>query len=159
MEQKSLARWLKVVLAGVGICALVVYFAVLPMYGTSLVQDYPEFAGKYWPWMLFLWSTAIPVAAILIFGWEIAGNIGLDRSFSMENAKLLRRIAFLAVLDGLYFFVGNLILLFTDNSHPGIVLFSLLVVFACIAIGVAAAVVSHLVKKAADLQEQSDLTI
>ncbi len=159
MEQKSLARWLKVVLAGVGICALVVYFVVLPMYGSSLMAEYPEFAGRFWPWMIFLWATAIPVAAILIFGWKVAGNIGLDRSFSLENANYLRSISFLAVADGIFFFAGNLVLLFTDNSHPGIVLFSLLVVFACIAIGVAAAALSHLVKKAADLQEQSDLTI
>ena len=44
-------------------------------------------------------------------------------------------------------------------SHPGVALFSLIVVFAGVAVAVAAAALSYLVKKAAVLQEQSDLTI
>lgn len=44
-------------------------------------------------------------------------------------------------------------------SHPGVALFSLLVVFAGVAVAVASAVLSHLVQKAAVLQEQSDFTI
>lgn len=44
-------------------------------------------------------------------------------------------------------------------SHPSVVLFSLVVVFGGIAVAVAAAVLSHLSKKAALLQEQSDFTI
>ena len=44
-------------------------------------------------------------------------------------------------------------------SHPGVLLLSLLIVFAGIAVTVASAALSHLVYKAASLQEQSDLTI
>ena len=44
-------------------------------------------------------------------------------------------------------------------SHPGVLLFSLAVIFAGIAVAVVSAVLSHLVAKAGDLQEQSDLTI
>ena len=159
MEQKTLARWLKGVLFGVGLCAALVYFWILPAYGASLVESNPEFSGRFWPWLVFLWATAIPVAIILVLGWRVAGNIGKDRSFSPENARHLRGIASCAIFDGLFFFAGNAVLLLTDNSHPGIALFSLLIVFACFALGVAAAALSHLVRKAAVLQEQSDLTI
>ena len=55
--------------------------------------------------------------------------------------------------------MGNLLLLVLNQSHPAVVLFSMLIVFAGVAVAVAAASLSHLVKKAADLQEQSDLTI
>ena len=58
-----------------------------------------------------------------------------------------------------FFFVGNVILLFANMSHPGVALFSLLIVFSGVAVAVAAAALSHLVQKAAVLQEQSDLTI
>ena len=44
-------------------------------------------------------------------------------------------------------------------NHPGVILMLLLVVFAGVAVAVAAAALSHLVKKAAVLQEESDLTI
>ena len=44
-------------------------------------------------------------------------------------------------------------------NHPGVVLASFGVVFVGIALSVAFAALSHLVKKAAALQEQSDWTI
>ena len=159
MEQKSLAIWLKIILVGVGICGLVVYFVVFPSYGESLVNDYPEFANRFWPWLIFLWISGIPCYAVLLFGWKIATNIGRDQSFSNANAKYLKWIAWLAAGDGIFFFVGNIIFLFTNLSHPGVALFSLLVVFAGVAVAVASAVLSHLVQKAAVLQEQSDFTI
>ena len=159
MEQKGLATWLKIILVGVGICGLVVYFVVFPSYGESLVSDYPEFSNRFWPWLIFLWISGIPCYAVLVFGWKIAANIGRDQSFSNANAKYLKWTAWLSAGDGVFFFVGNMVLLFTNMSHPGIALFSLLVVFAGVAVAVASAVLSHLVQKAAVLQEQSDLTI
>ena len=159
MEQKTLSRWLKVILVGVGLCGLVVYGAVLPLYGQSLVGQNPDMANRYWPWLIFLWATGVPCYAALVIGWRIAVNIGKDRSFSEDNARHLKRIAFLAAGDSVFFFVGNVVLLFANMSHPGVVLASLLVVFAGVAVTVAAAALSHLVLKAAMLQEQSDLTI
>lgn len=159
MEQKTLARWLKAILIGVGICALAVYLAVIPMYGVSLRTEYPEFSDRFWPWLIFLWVTAVPVFAALVLGWRIASGIGADRSFTERNAKYLKWISWLAAGDAAFFFLGNLVLLFANMSHPGVTLLSLLVVFVGIAAAVAAAALSRLVKKAAALQEQSDLTI
>ena len=159
MEQKTLSRWLKVILVGVGLCGLVVYGAVLPLYGQSLVGQNPDMANRYWPWLIFLWATGVPCYATLVIGWRIAVNIGKDRSFSEDNARHLKRIALLAAGDAVFFFIGNIVLLFANMSHPGVVLGSLLVVFAGVAVSVAAAALSHLVLKAALLQEQSDLTI
>ncbi|MBR1391073.1 MAG: DUF2975 domain-containing protein [Lachnospiraceae bacterium] len=159
MEQKALTKWLKIILIGVGICGLIVYIVIFPSYGQSLVYEYPEFSNRYWPWLIFLWVSGIPCYTVLVFGWKIASNIGKDRSFSNENAGYLKWISWLAAADGIFFFVGNIVLLFTNMSHPGIALFSLLVVFAGVAVAVASAALSHLVQKAAVLQQQSDLTI
>ncbi|MBR0416723.1 MAG: DUF2975 domain-containing protein [Firmicutes bacterium] len=159
MEQKALSKWLKIIIVGVGICGLVGYFLIIPAFGQSMVRDYPEFSGWYWPWLIFLWGTGIPCYVALFFGWKIAANIGNDRSFSMENAKLLKWISWLAEGDAIYFFIGNIVLWFAGMNHPGVVLAMFLVVFAGVAIAVAAAALSHLVKKAAVLQEESDLTI
>ena len=159
MEQKTLSKWLKLILLGMGICGLAVYLAVVPSFGDSLRSQYPEFAGRYWPWLIFIWVSGIPCYAVLVLGWRIAANIGRDASFSLENARFLRSIAVLAALDAAYVFLGNLAMLFLDMSHPGVVLLSLLVVFAGAAVAVAAGVLSHLVRKAALLQEENDLTI
>ena len=159
MKQSTLAKWLKVVLTGVGVCGIVGYAWVVPSFGQMIVRDNPDYAHCYYPWLIFLWVTAIPCYIALVLGWRIASNIGEDRSFSMDNAKLLKWIAYLAVGDAGFFFVMNILYLFLNMSHPGVTLISLIVVFAGIAVSVAAAALSHLVHKAAELQEQSDLTI
>ena len=159
MNQTRLSRSLKAILAGVGVCGLIVYFAILPSIGDSMHASYPEFAAWHWPWMIFLWLTAVPCYAALAMVWKIADHIGRDQSFSAENARLLQRVAWLAAGDTAYFFLGNVVLLFLNMNHPGILLISLLICFAGVAVTVAAVCLSHLVYKAADLQEQSDLTI
>lgn len=159
MEQKTIAKWLKIMIAGLAVCGLAVYAAVIPECGRSITAAYPEFSGWYMPWLIFLWATALPCYAALILGWRIAGRIGLDRSFTHENARELKLIAYLTAGDAVFFFLGNIVLMFCGMNHPGVLLASLMVTFVGFAVAVAAAALSHLVKKAADLQEQSDLTI
>ena len=159
MEQKTLSKWLKGILIGVAVCGLVIYALVIPVYGMDLKTQYPEFSNRFWPWMIFLWISGVPCYAVLVFAWRIAANIGKDQSFSVGNAKLLKWISGLSAADAGFFFSGNIVLLLFDMSHPSVVLASLFVTFAGVAIAVTSAVLSHLVKKAADLQEQSDWTI
>lgn len=159
MKQTSLAVWLKFIIIGTGICGIAVYFLILPSLGQSIVGQNPEFIHCYYPWLIFLWITGIPCYAALFLSWKIASNIGADRSFSHENASLLKWIAFLAAGDSLFFFIVNIVYLFLDMNHPGILLSCLIVVFAGTAVSAASAALSHLVKKATALQEQSDLTI
>lgn len=159
MEQKILSRWLKGIIIGIALCGLIVYAAVVPALADCMLEGYQEFAAAVLPWKIFIWCSGIPCFAVLFFAWEIASNIGADRSFTDENAKNLKWISGLAAGDALFFFLGNILLLFLNMNHPGIVLASAVVVFIGVAVAVAAAALSHLVKKAADLQEQSDLTI
>ena len=159
MKQSTLSKWLKLILAGLGVCGIIIYAAVIPMLAEEMVLKYPEFSSWKWPWLILIWVTALPCYAALVLGWKIAANIGADRSFSLANAALLKWVSILAAADSALFFGGNLVYLLLNMNHPSIVLFSLLVVFLGVAISVASAALSHLVRKAAELQEQSDLTI
>ena len=159
MEQKALSRWLKLILIGLGVCGLVVHFLILPLLGRSLVESHPEFSCGRWAWLFFLWLAGVPCYAALWLGWRIATNIGRDRSFTSENARALKRISQMAAGDTLYFFVGNVVFLLLKASRPEVALVSFLIVFTGAAIAVASAALSHLPRKAATLQEQSDLTI
>ncbi len=159
MKQSTLARWLQLILVGALICGLTVYFFIVPTVGHDIVMSAPEFEGWYLPWLIFIFGSSMPCAVGYIFAWLITVNIGRDKSFSAENAKYLKYIAILASADALYFFAGNVIFLLLDMNHPGVIIFSLLIVFAAITVAVASAVLSHLVYKASLLQEQSDLTI
>ena len=159
MKQKTLSGWLKGILVITGICGLVVYLWIIPEIADALLQRAPEFESAFLPWLIFLILTGIPCYAALGLLWKIAQIIGANRSFCMQNAKLLKYISVLAAADAGFFFAGNIVLLLLDWNHPGIVLVSLCIVFIGVALSAAAALLSYLIQKAADLQEQSDLTI
>lgn len=159
MEQKHLSKWLKLILIGVGICGLIMYAFVIPMYGLGVRAKYPEFSNRFWPWLIFIWVSGIPCFMVLKFAWNISTNIGKDQSFTERNASLLKLISIVSLADAGFFFIGNIVLLLLNMSHPGVVIASVAIVFVGVAVAVASAVLSHLVKKAASLQEQSDLTI
>ena len=159
MNQKGLSRWLKFIILGIGLCGLIIYCLVIPVYGSYLAEENPEYAYCFWPWAVFLWLTAVPCYIVLVLGWNISSRIGQDRSFCRENAQSLKLISMLAAGDSIFFFFVNIIYLLIGMNHPGIVLVSLIVTFIGVSITVAAAALSHLVMKASKLQEQSDLTI
>lgn len=159
MSQKSLNKWLKGIITGMGICGAIIYLYLIPVWGRDIAEANPEFLYCYIPWIVVILVTAIPCYWGLYFGWRISSEIGKDNSFSMENARYLRNISMLAALDSVYFFLANLVLMILNMNHPGIFLLSLFVVFAGIAVTVATAGLSHLVRKAADLKAENELTI
>lgn len=159
MNQKKLSWWLQVIIMCVGLIGAGFYFLIFPFYGRSLVDAYPEFMYAFWPWLIFLWLTGIPCYIVLIYGWKIAASIGKDKSFSLENADRLTKISYLAAGDTVFFVVGNIVFCVLNLNPIWILLMSMLIAFVGIAIAIIAAALSHLVMKAADLQEQSDLTI
>ena len=159
MEQKTFANLVKIVIIGAAIFGLFICCYALPACGQGFEINYPELSYVVWPWLIFLWICSIPCFCVLVFGWQIATNIGKDKSFSFANANLLKWVAWMAAGDSAVFFLGNCILLLCNMNHPAILFISMIVVFAGIALTVTAACLSHLVRKAAVLQEQSDLTI
>ena len=158
MDQKSLSRWLKLVIAGVAVCLLLVAFWIVPALGRG-ANCHPAVQAHLGAWLAVVWIAVLPCAAVLWLAWRIAANIGADRSFSQENARLLRLIAILAAADGAYFFLANAVLALLGWSEGWLFAASLFLDFLAAAVTVAGAALSHLVKKAAALQEQSDLTI
>lgn len=159
MSQKSLSKWLKSIIAGMAACGAIIYLYLVPIWGKDLAEANPELAYCYIPWLVVILISAIPCYWVLYFGWKISTEIGKDNSFSEENASYLKNISILAALDSAYFFTANLVLMILGMNHPGLFLISLLVVFVGIAITVAAAALSHLVKKAADIKKENELTI
>ena len=160
MDQKKLATWLKIIIAGVALCCVFICAVLLPELGKSLKTHYEgEFDYAFWPCLIFLWVCFIPVLAALVLSWRIAHNLGNGRAFTMENAKLFKIISILAVVDTAFFFIGNCVLLCLNMNHPGFVVFSLVIVFIGVAIAVCAAGLSHYVAKAAAMQDENDLTI
>lgn len=159
MQQQSLAKWLKAMIIGMGLVGLAFYGAVVPILGNDIISRHSEYSDWYYPWLVFLWLTAVPCYIVLYLGWKVSKNIGRDNSFCTQNAVIMKIVSTLTAGDSLFFFIGNIVYWLMGFNHPSMVLASLVIVFIGIAMTVGAAVLSHLIMKAAKLKEENDLTI
>lgn len=160
MKQKTLARLIMSAIIGVAICLIVAYAFIIPAFAEHLGSSFGgEFAPLKKPWLIFVSITALPLFAMLVLAFIIAVNISRDRSFIMQNAKLLAAMSLLAAADTAYFFIGNVVLLLLNMNHPGIFLFDMLVCFLGLAVTLICAALSHYARKAAEMKADAELTI
>lgn len=159
MEQRKMVKWLKFLVIFVAICGLILCTVVIPVVGRELSGVSPELGRYFKPWVTFVWVLAIPCFAALIHAWMIFSNIEKNKAFSMENAKHMEKISYLAGADTIALISGNIVLLILNMNHPSVFLVFLMIGIIGIGISVAAAVLSHLIQKAANLQDENDLTI
>ena len=157
MDQKKLAIWLKAIVVGCALCGLALFGFILPRFLAYVAEEVPDLPHR--AWQIFMWLLAIPCYAVLVFIWKMSDEIARDNSFSEANASHLRAIALLAGLDSALLLIGNILFLITKHSIPTLALVSAVICFVGLAISVGAACLSHLVRKAALMQEESDLTI
>lgn len=125
----------------------------------ALVSEVPEVHAARIPWLIFIWMTAIPMIPALVYSWKTASNIGKSILFQTDNAKNLHIIALSALADTVIVFVGGILLLLLNFSHPGLMLLKIAIAAMGFAIFAAAEGLSQLIKRAANLQEDADLTI
>ena len=156
---KKLSVTLKLSIVGIALCGLVLYLGAIPIFALSMRTAYPEFSECFWPWLAFLWGSALPCYAVLLYGWRVAGEIGRGNAFSTENAASLRAVARLAVLDTIYLALGNIILFLLSMNHPGIALGLMAVCVVGVIVAAVADTLSKLIAEAAHLREEQDLTI
>lgn len=159
MNEKKMARWIRAAVVGFAVCGAAVPLYFVPVWGWSMVLNYPSHSHYYVPWLSFIWVAALPCIAALILVWKISVRIRHGHSFCDENAKMLRAISVMAFCDAAFVLVGNMVFVAMNISHPGIVLWVLLIIVAGVGCGLTAAALSRLVQRAADLQQLSDETV
>ena len=103
MKQDALAKWLKFIIVGVGFCGLLTYTVIMPRFAAYLVRQNSMLEKNVLPWLILIWISAIPAAAVMLV--------------------------------------------------------ICIIVFIGISISICAAALSHLVAKAAEIQEENDLTV
>ena len=159
LNQKSLSIWLRVVCAVGVFCTLFLSFMVMPMLGKAVAYDYEELAWLYWPCLIFFWLTAAAVLAFLALVWLIARDIGRDRSFTLVNARRLGACSALALADTLLYFAVGCVLMAFHLAHFALLVLGVILCAVGAAVSVACAALSHLTRKAADMQSENDLTV
>ena len=159
MKQKELSVWLRAVLALVVIVVFFLAAVIVPELARETRLLNPEYAAYFWPCLIFVWVTTLPVLAVVVIAWRIFTDIGRDMSFSLKNAKRLRVICYLFIADTVLYVAGTLVLSALAAMSPGLFLILLSVVFMGFLLSVAAAALSHLTRKAAELKAENELTI
>ncbi len=159
MNRKDLSLFLRVLIVLAAFIGVVFLTVFLPLYGNDVRKVLSEVAYMYWPTLIFIWISAIPVYAALWMGWKVCGEIRRDNSFCEENAARLRAISVFAVADVCFYVAGGIALLMMNLLHPGILLLGGAIVFIGIALAVVFAVLSYLTEKASLLKKENDLTV
>lgn len=157
MEKTSLS--LKITTITTGLLGAVFYVWALPSVGKFIAELSPEFAGAYYPWLILFWITAIPCYTALVLLWKIIKSIDTDELFRKVNADRFRMVARLAFADVVIFMAANVLFLFLNFNHPSILIASAFVCIVGVAFGICMKAMAGFFDKAADLQEENDLTI
>ncbi|MBO4854216.1 MAG: DUF2975 domain-containing protein [Oscillospiraceae bacterium] len=161
MKKKTMTNLLHAILVVAVLLGAVFFFGVVPLAGREIRQANPEYAWAYRPCLIWAWAFAAPIFAAVIPCWRIFSGIAAPQgAFTRQNARSLRLIAWLAFADAVIFPAGMFTVAFMGAGQPGLtVIVTPLVIFCCIAVGIVALVLGHLVSDAVALREENDLTI
>lgn len=159
MSQKTLSLLAKIIIILFAVLGIAFYGIAVPFGGKELLAGAPELQYCYLPWLIFMELMVIPDYLVLSFAWKMADSISRDRAFTNENSKRFKWISVISLITTVYFFAGNTVLFLLNMNHPAVYIVSFVLVFIGASISAASAILSYLSRKAAALQEESDLTI
>ena len=106
---------------------------------------------------MFVWVSAVPLLISMVKVWMIFTDIGMDRSYSFENAARLRDISRFIMADTLLYAVGSIVLIAAELLHPALFLLFMTLIFIGIIIGVTTSALSQLIYRRCD-KELKDKT-
>lgn len=159
MSQKSIAKILKIFCMVVAVVGAFFFFVYAPLMVDELAVMYPEAAYLKWPGLTGVWVIAVLCYVVLGNFWRICVRIGEDNSFCNENADCMKRMGMLSfvvagLLTGAMVFLGCLGFL----GIAYFIVYSLLMCVVC-GVGVLCLALAALIRRAAQLKEENDLTI
>ncbi|MDR3149417.1 MAG: DUF2975 domain-containing protein [Oscillospiraceae bacterium] len=160
MSHKGIYIRLRAALVGVLLCIFLVYYLVT-VTASEMINIYngaPD-AKIITVWLIAVLLTAVPCLVCVVLGWQTSNLVKADRSFSGETARLLSKISTCALVDAGYFLIVNIVMGVLNYQTPGVIIVSAAIILLAIAFGMAFAALARFVQKAADLQEESDLTV
>ncbi len=159
MEKKDTGKWLKVIILMAGLISLVLAFVLAPLLGKELVVLNPELKYLFWPSLIFIWITAIPLFISLYLFYLISQEIMVDNPFYIKNSIRLTIVSRLALLEaGLYLF-ALLTLIILGVFYISLLLIIIIIMFIGLAMAVITAILAHLIDKARRIEIENELTI
>ena len=159
MSNQKISVLLKIIIIIMALLGLGAYGVVVPWSLSTFVEQYPEFGYYYTPWLIFILITAIPLYAILAFGWSVSAEMKKDMLFTKKNAKSLRLVAVLLGGDAVFFFVGNIVFWLFNLNFPGVVIAAFFFSLFVVLISAAVAILASMIDKACVIREENESII
>ena len=159
MEHRKVSRLL--ILAGI-IAVLgggYLFFVHAPMRALQYRALSPEYAYLFIPALVFLWLIGLIYLAAMACYFQVCRRIGQDRSFCPENAASLFHIAYLLIGAAAVWLLGipaGLLLKLAPGPWTMVFVFAFI---ASAAMGMLAGGLAKLLKRAAEIKEENDLTV
>ena len=156
MSKKTIEISIKVAIVLLGITGLlccVMMWRILEY----MLPGFSPITHKLWLYSLYI--CAIPCFASLVPAWLIAGNIGKNKSFCIENATYTKAIGFFMLADTVLVTITNTLLFAIGRSFFALFISFSLIIALFLAVSICAVALSSLLENAAVLQNQSDYTI
>ena len=152
-------RGMKLAAVAAAALGLLAAFVLLPTLASAMLEEYPAYQKWYWPGLVYCWIVLLPGFAGLWEFWKICVQIGRDDSFSQENARSLFRICLLALTMAALLVAGVATLCLLGMGLPALLIAMLGFGAACALVALLANALSQLVRRAAAIKSENDLTI
>ncbi|HIR08465.1 MAG TPA: DUF2975 domain-containing protein [Candidatus Pullichristensenella stercoripullorum] len=152
-------RGMKLAAVAAAALGLLAAFVLLPALASAMLEEYPAYQKWYWPGLVYCWIVLLPGFAGLWEFWKICVQIGRDDSFSQENARSLFRICLLALTMAALLAAGVAALCLLGMGLPALLIAMLGFAAACALVALLANALSQLVRRAAAIKSENDLTI
>ena len=152
-------RGMKLAALAAALIGLLAAFVFLPMLASALLEEFPAYQKWYWPCLIYGWVVLAPGFAGLWEFWKICVEIGRDNSFSQKNARSLFRICLLALTMAALLAVGVAALCLLGMGLPALLIAMLGFAAACALVALLANALAQLVRRAAAIKRENDLTI
>jgi len=156
MKQETLLLRVTIYLIGVAVIAILL---ALPFITGVALKHYAAHPVYFIAAGLYL--SAIPFFLALYHTLRLLGNIEGNKAFSDLSVNALQNIKWCALsVSAIYMLISPFFYLIADaEDAPGILVIVLAAVFAAFVIGVFAAVLQKLLKRAIDYKTDNDLTV
>lgn len=152
-------RGMKLAALAAALIGLLAAFVFLPMLASALLEEFPAYQKWYWPCLIYGWVVLAPGFVGLWEFWKICVEIGRDNSFSQKNARSLFRICLLALTMAALLAVGVAALCLLGMGLPALLIAMLGFAAACALVALLANALAQLVRRAAAIKSENDLTI
>ena len=152
-------RGMKLAALAAALIGLLAAFVFLPMLASALLEEFPAYQKWYWPCLIYGWVVLLPGFVGLWEFWKICVEIGRDNSFSQKNARSLFRICLLALTMAALLAAGVAALCLLGMGLPALLIAMLGFAAACALVALLANALAQLVRRAAAIKSENDLTI